>query len=55
MTKTKKTAANNNFLRNTKRIFNTKIYKKALRLVNTKNETAARAYVQKFKKEPLSY
>jgi hypothetical protein len=54
-TNTKQTAANNTFLANVKRDWNTKIYKHTLALVNTQGEDAARAYLQTFTTATLNY
>jgi hypothetical protein len=54
-TNTKQTAANNAFLKNVKRDWNDRIYKRALDLINTQGEDAARAYVQGFTTAPLGY
>ena len=53
MKTTKQTAANNSFLKNTKRVFNHLVYKKALTVCNAEGEAAARAYVQQFVTSPL--
>jgi hypothetical protein len=54
MTTTKKqTAGNNPFLRKVKRVFNAKIYRKALDACNLTGEDAARAYVQTFVRVPV--
>ena len=51
----KQTAANNNFLKNTKIRFNHLIFKKASSVLNIEGETKAREYVQSFTKTPLSF
>ena len=52
---TKQTVANNTFLKNGKRDWNDKIFKKASLLVNTESEEAARKFVQQFTTEKLGY
>ncbi len=52
---TKQTIANNNFLKNVKRDWNTKIFKKASELVNTEGVEAARKFVQQFTTQKLGY
>lgn len=52
---TKQTAANNKFLATVKHEWNSKIYKKALILVNTEGEEAARKFVQQFTTVKLEY
>jgi hypothetical protein len=51
----KQTAANNAFLKNVKRDWNDRIYKRGAELVNTQGEDAARAYVQQHTTRPLGY
>lgn len=51
----KQTAGNNNFLKNVKSQCNTKIFKKASLLLNSKGESAAREYVQSFQLSTLSF
>lgn len=41
----KQTTANNNFLKNVKKDWNEKIFKKASLILNTEGETAARKFV----------
>ena len=52
---TKQTVANNDFLKNVKRDWNSKIFKKASELVNVDGEEAARKFVQQFTTEKLGY
>lgn len=51
----KQSAANNTFLKNVKKNFNSKIYKMALHLVNKAGEQTARQYVQQYTREKLNY
>ena len=51
----KQTSANNEFLRNVKRDWNEKIYKKALVILNTDGVEKAREFVQQFTTKPLGY
>ena len=54
-TATKQTAANNEFLKNVKRDWNSKIYKKASEIINEQGEQAARQFVQQFTTKSLGY
>ena len=51
----KQTATNNTFLKETKRIFNHLIFKKASKIMNEDGEKEARNYVQSFTTKKLTY
>ena len=52
---TRQTAANNEFLAQTKKIWNAKIFRKASIILNESGEEAARVYLRKFTTAELGY
>lgn len=51
----KQTAANNDFLKQVKKIWNEKVFQQAAKILNNEGIDAARAYVQQFTTKPLNY